>query len=446
MAYTPQVPVTLLDRLLLQYQQEDGYNTKGPVHLYLGISPKEYADWQANPADLPKLYQRLQQVTPMLESCLVLADELVHQRAKGRTPEADDKYTQGQLVNAAKAYMAYYYWQVSNARPDDAKGAALQSWPFKPETFHPSPEPLVNLRKAGAFVLSEVGRVLRKEYKAGNGVGQLLRYLSVSPAKGWALTSGGGNGDLQGTFTESDDQAGKHSQQDLTNAAAGQLADYLATQNGLADTGEDYQTKQASAEDPRFYPQSAKLVNTVTGESLDIQLSGRIQGLRPNGSARPRSRNEGMEKVREAIYRGEQPVTVRLGDTPDPARLPEPNDPLRIGANVAGTVWQCLKPSQTISPADWSNAWLQRLGEKAAPLLLPFGETGKITEEAQQVTKDLLAIGVRGNMRYARNPERTDQGRALLAEIYAYCRDRGITPRRWEDEVADVLVQVAPRA
>jgi hypothetical protein len=84
----------------------------------------------------------------------LIAEERMRQiEVEGYTPESDDTYTRGELVNAAIAYLQAPH--LLGTSP---------FWPWMPQHFKPTPNDRVReLEKAGALIASEIDRLKRLE-------------------------------------------------------------------------------------------------------------------------------------------------------------------------------------------------------------------------------------------------------------------------------------------
>lgn len=74
--------------------------------------------------------------------------------SEGYTPEHDASHTDGELYDAA---MAYIY--ATRGYPD---GGAM-FWPWDKESFKPSGDQLHNLVRAGALIAAEIDRILARD-------------------------------------------------------------------------------------------------------------------------------------------------------------------------------------------------------------------------------------------------------------------------------------------
>lgn len=85
---------------------------------------------------------------------------------EGWTPEHDDGHTDGELIEAARAY-ALYAEALSFPHTDTFKdlmqGRTPHDWPWSSEWWKPSQDKVRNLVKAGALIAAEIDRLQRKE-------------------------------------------------------------------------------------------------------------------------------------------------------------------------------------------------------------------------------------------------------------------------------------------
>jgi len=73
-------------------------------------------------------------------------------------PDRDDKYTGGELVEAAMCYAADHFGLTYT---EDGSPAG---WPWDPSWFKPTPNDRIReLAKAGALIAAEIDRLLRSE-------------------------------------------------------------------------------------------------------------------------------------------------------------------------------------------------------------------------------------------------------------------------------------------
>jgi hypothetical protein len=77
---------------------------------------------------------------------------------EGWTAEHDDKHLDGELSAAAEGYLL-------ELRTRKVRGKVVKSpppaWPWEPEWWKPSEDPVRNLVKAGALIASEIDRLQR---------------------------------------------------------------------------------------------------------------------------------------------------------------------------------------------------------------------------------------------------------------------------------------------
>ena len=92
----------------------------------------------------------------------VLAERQRQQSVEGWTPEHDDQYEDGELVDAAACYAQdSSLWDCAGEPPCD--------WPWPDEWWKPTNDMRRNLIKAGALILAEIER---RDRAAGTGKGE----------------------------------------------------------------------------------------------------------------------------------------------------------------------------------------------------------------------------------------------------------------------------------
>lgn len=85
---------------------------------------------------------------------------------EGWTPEHDSEHGHRELARAAGLYVwafhiaAGYAAEGSRYDPMDALGEVPPSWPWHPDSWKPSADPIRNLEKAGALIAAEIDRAL----------------------------------------------------------------------------------------------------------------------------------------------------------------------------------------------------------------------------------------------------------------------------------------------
>jgi hypothetical protein len=86
---------------------------------------------------------------------LIAAERQRQIDVEGWTPEHDDKHTTGALALAAACYA------------ERGLGDATWDWhwPWSPDWWKPSKDPIRNLAKAGALIAAEIDRLQRAEKK-----------------------------------------------------------------------------------------------------------------------------------------------------------------------------------------------------------------------------------------------------------------------------------------
>lgn len=91
---------------------------------------------------------------------LIAAERYRQQNVKGWTAEHDNEHADNSLVYAAHAYLtetAGFAGESCGDRPPPA-------WPWEPEAWKPSPDPVRNLVKAGALIAAEIDRLMRRTF------------------------------------------------------------------------------------------------------------------------------------------------------------------------------------------------------------------------------------------------------------------------------------------
>jgi len=95
----------------------------------------------------------------------LIADERRRQiEAEGFTVEHDQQWTKAQLARAGREYVTCYIGQAAGFQP--IKKWVAMYWPWAPEWWKPSDDPIRNLVKAGALLAAEIDRVNRMVEKA----------------------------------------------------------------------------------------------------------------------------------------------------------------------------------------------------------------------------------------------------------------------------------------
>lgn len=89
----------------------------------------------------------------------LIRDERIRQVYNGYTDEHDDEHSDGSLLRAARCY-TYYVTQITQF-PSWGATANLVDWPWEPESYKPTYDPIPNLVKAGALIAAEIDRLQR---------------------------------------------------------------------------------------------------------------------------------------------------------------------------------------------------------------------------------------------------------------------------------------------
>jgi len=126
------------DELISAFMQQGDHGQKRPWFTYAGRDENRGLD-----------YWRLD----WIDNSPIDAERQRQVQEEGYTPESDDTYVAGELVNAAIAYLqAPYTLGVS------------PFWPWMPEYYKPTPNDRVReLTKAGALIQAEIDRLKRLE-------------------------------------------------------------------------------------------------------------------------------------------------------------------------------------------------------------------------------------------------------------------------------------------
>ena len=99
---------------------------------------------------------------------LIAAERQRQIDAEGWTPEHDDDHANAELSAAAAEYlrvahMAVRYGDPPNAWPDPVPYGRGGRWPWHPDWWKPSDDPIRNLVKAGALIAAEIDRLQREQ-------------------------------------------------------------------------------------------------------------------------------------------------------------------------------------------------------------------------------------------------------------------------------------------
>jgi len=93
---------------------------------------------------------------------MIKAERERQRRIEGWSDEHDATHTNAELSEAAASYLTTAICQVRGNPVATARDA---EWPFEPEAWNPSEDPIRNLVKAGALIAAEIDR-LSKERQA----------------------------------------------------------------------------------------------------------------------------------------------------------------------------------------------------------------------------------------------------------------------------------------
>jgi hypothetical protein len=94
---------------------------------------------------------------------LLIADKArTNREHKGYTPEHDDLHDLSELIHAALAYANVALLQDYKGDNELAKERPTH-WPFEPDAWKPSDDPIRNLVHAGALIVAEIERLQRAQ-------------------------------------------------------------------------------------------------------------------------------------------------------------------------------------------------------------------------------------------------------------------------------------------
>ena len=86
------------------------------------------------------------------------------QNAEGWTAEHDDTHSKSELALAGITYAIAAVRQATGKPVETDWKSVL--WPWDKEWWKPSPDPILNLTKAGALIAAEIDRLLRAQKKS----------------------------------------------------------------------------------------------------------------------------------------------------------------------------------------------------------------------------------------------------------------------------------------
>lgn len=80
---------------------------------------------------------------------------------EGWSAEHDAQHREGELIDAAKAYIDIAWEYVAGDLYSDDQLQVPSNWPFEASWWKPSEDPIRNLVKAGALIAAEIDRISR---------------------------------------------------------------------------------------------------------------------------------------------------------------------------------------------------------------------------------------------------------------------------------------------
>lgn len=93
---------------------------------------------------------------------LIIAERLRQIGQEGWTPAHDDAHAGGELAAAAGSYALVSVFDTPHSR----QRIFARYWPWGPEWFKPSDDPIRNLVKAGALIVAEIERLQRAKERS----------------------------------------------------------------------------------------------------------------------------------------------------------------------------------------------------------------------------------------------------------------------------------------
>lgn len=85
---------------------------------------------------------------------VISAERARHTSAEGWTAEHDQQHGRGELLDAG---LSYLHAAINVGHPSSAKPP--QAWPWGPQWWKPSDDPIRNLAKAGSLIAAEIDRL-----------------------------------------------------------------------------------------------------------------------------------------------------------------------------------------------------------------------------------------------------------------------------------------------
>lgn len=110
-------------------------------------------------------------------AALIAAERRRQVEAEGWTPEHDDENTRAEMATAGVGYAMFAVEQLlladqgEDGLPDEAYTVppSETEWPWHPDWWKPSTDPIRNLVKAGALIAAEIDRLQRSGIDGAEG-------------------------------------------------------------------------------------------------------------------------------------------------------------------------------------------------------------------------------------------------------------------------------------
>jgi len=139
-------------------------------HRLDGVDDDALMYWESRQDAIMAALERVDRES-QLGADLIAAERRRQVEEEGWTPEHDDGHDRGEMIAAARCYahaaevaerhdLAEWFGRDSQGRvkvPASINGR----WPWGPDAWKPSPDPLRNLAMAGALIAAEIDRLLR---------------------------------------------------------------------------------------------------------------------------------------------------------------------------------------------------------------------------------------------------------------------------------------------
>jgi hypothetical protein len=97
----------------------------------------------------------------------MIVDERLRQISKeGFSPEHDDAHAMGEMAAASMCYAELAVDEEIRSVRQPMVNNPPEWWPWETEWWKPSPDPIKNLKRAGALIAAEIDRLLRAKKRS----------------------------------------------------------------------------------------------------------------------------------------------------------------------------------------------------------------------------------------------------------------------------------------